>query len=433
MRILFFAVGDFKEGNGANSRFVCYGKGLKKRNVPNKFYFILPSEFNDNGINTVSEGNHEGVDFEYLSKTTKRRKSLIGRLFVLINSWRSALKLISTLDKKNDLLYFYGPQALILGPIILAAKLRGFATVVENTEFQTIRNEGSNWLVKQLNRAVSAFFEYRLHHVADKVIVISKRLLRLYRRRFPDTDVHLVPIVVDPDRFKDVSTKKPSFMMGYLGSFGEKDGVPGIIQAFQSARKSFPHLRLRLIGYQIRSAGLSKALEKYSLRPDDPNLEITGQVKSSDIPGLLAECDLLLLNRINTPYANYGFATKLGEYMATGRPVISTDISDVSFYLKDREHIRVISPNKAEVLAEAIVERYNNYEEYDKMGQNGKEKAIELFAYQRHVDHIISVCGDALGIEHKKVDSNQEIDFLLGERPGSNRRPLDPQTSALTN
>lgn len=421
------------EGNGANSRFVCYGKGLNELKVPNKFYFLVPSEFNDSGINTKSKGHHLGIEFEYLSKSILRQGSMFGRLIMILKSWWNFGQLLRTLDVKKEVLYFYGPQAFILGPVIMLSKFLGFKIVVENTEFQTLRTQESSTFLKLLDRGVSSLFEKNQNRLADHFMLISRRLIKFYRRKFPDSPIDLHPIIVDPARFAQVDISQKTMRMGYLGSFGHKDGVPGIVRAFKSAREELPQLKLRLIGYQIRTTELQDALDKEGISIDDKYLEVTGQVRASEIPQLLADCDLLILNRINTPYANYGFATKLAEYMATGRPVITSDVSDVSHYFKQAEEIKIVPAGEAADLHHAILERYNNYISYNTMGLQGKEKALELFSYQPHIAHLVQVCQDLMVKEGQKKTDSKRIGFDVGERPESNRRPLDPQTSALTN
>lgn len=421
------------EGNGANSRFVCYGKGLNELKVPNKFYFLVPSEFNDSGINTKPKGHHLGIEFEYLSKSILRQGSMFGRLLMILKSWWNFWKLLRKLNTEKEVLYFYGPQAFILGPVIMMSRFLGFKIIIENTEFQTLRTQESSTLYKLLDRGVSSLFEKNQDRLADHFMLISRRLVKFYKRKFPESNINLHPIIVDPSRFEKVDISKKTLRMGYLGSFGHKDGVPGIVKAFQSARAVLPDLKLRLIGYQIRTTELQDALDKEGISIDDANLEITGQVRASEIPQLLADCDLLLLNRINTPYANYGFATKLAEYMATGRPVITSDVSDVSYYFKQVEEIKIVPAGDSRELHDAILDRYNNYQSYNAMGLQGKEKALKLFSYQPHIKHLLQVCEDVMVNEGQKKTDSERIGFNVGERPESNRRPLDPQTSALTN
>jgi len=191
------------------------------------------------------------------------------------------------------------------------------------------------------------------------------------------------PIIFDPERFSDIeSVETDIYRIGYLGSFGKKDGVPGILDAYNIARKKIPKLKLRLIGYQIRAFKLNEELEKRGLENNE-NIEITGQVLYKDIPKLLSECGLLVMNRTSSEYANHGFPTKLGEYLATGRPVVSSDTSDIASYFTDGKDIRIIEPDNATQLAEVMIERIENKNKYDEIGVNGKLTANNNFDYHK--------------------------------------------------
>ena len=56
-----------------------------------------------------------------------------------------------------------------------------------------------------------------------------------------------------------------------------------------------------------------------------------GLIPDDDYYQFLKDADVLLMTRIDSPYANSGFPFKLGEYLATGNAVI-----DISTMLKAR-------------------------------------------------------------------------------------------------
>lgn len=400
MNVHFFSTGDFREGNAANSRFVCYGKGLNKAGIDCVFHFIIPSEFNDTGVNKDSKGVYQGIKFDYLCNSAKRPRFFLFRVFALITAWFNAFRTLISLNRHESVVYFYCPQALVEGPVILFSRLLRHRIVIEKTELNSIADEEKFGVKSVLIKSAYRIIENNLNILCHKVIVISRRLKRYYAQKIPVEKIAEIPILVDTERFVDLPNSERTERLGYLGSFGHKDGVEGIIQSFAIAKKTMPSLKLRLIGFQTRSFKLQECLEQNGLSMDDPSLEITGQVETRHIPRLLAECDLLLLNRVQTNYANYGFPTKLGEYLGSGRPVISTDISDVAHYLKDGEELRIIEPDKAQLLTDTILDRYANYEKYSEMGLKGKLAGARLFSYQQHTQTLISIFREVL--EKKK-------------------------------
>jgi len=207
--------------------------------------------------------------------------------------------------------------------------------------------------------------------------VISKNLQTHYKDHFHKDHVHLIPITVDLERF-DKKWPKEKGLIGYVGSFGYKDGVDGIIDAYNLARKEMPGLKLRLIGYCDRFNEIKQRIESLGLLEQ---IELTGLALFEEIPKMIGECDLLLMNRIDTKYANYGSPTKLAEYLASGSPTIVTNVGDIKDYLTHELDTYIIPPDDNTALAKAMVLRYLETERFDQIGQKGKEACKKFFSH----------------------------------------------------
>ena len=93
----------------------------------------------------------------------------------------------------------------------------------------------------------------------------------------------------------------------------------------------------------------------------------------------LASADILCMTRINSPFANAGFPFKLGEYLATGNPVIATDVSDIGLYLEDKKNVVLAQPSSSESLIEAIRYLISEPEKRKAIGLMGLKKCEETF------------------------------------------------------
>jgi glycosyltransferase involved in cell wall biosynthesis len=85
------------------------------------------------------------------------------------------------------------------------------------------------------------------------------------------------------------------------------------------------------------------------------------------------------MTRTASAFANTGFPFKLGEYLATGRPVIASDVSDVSEYVRDRENAVLIKPDSSEAIAEAIEYLIADADRAMRIGAAGREVAENYF------------------------------------------------------
>jgi glycosyltransferase involved in cell wall biosynthesis len=83
--------------------------------------------------------------------------------------------------------------------------------------------------------------------------------------------------------------------------------------------------------------------------------------------------------RTGSDFANAGFPFKLGEYLATGNPVISTKVSDVENYLTCNDAY-LIDPDSSQQICSAFEEIVKHPEEARKIGLNGLIKCKEHFS-----------------------------------------------------
>jgi len=108
-----------------------------------------------------------------------------------------------------------------------------------------------------------------------------------------------------------------------------------------------------------------------------------GHVPRQDLLPLLAACDLLLLPRPSNVQTEFGFSTKLAEYLTTGVPVLATRVSDVALYLEDDASALLVRPGDPRDLcskflhAAALVPRTRA-----RIAASGHEAARRHFHYQ---------------------------------------------------
>jgi len=145
---------------------------------------------------------------------------------------------------------------------------------------------------------------------------------------------------------------------------------------------------LRLIGRPYNKTPLTKKISENQLTG---TIEFKEQVLYRDIPDLLHGCDLLIVNRNSDAYSHYGFPTKWGEYLATGKPTLVTNVGNLAEYLEAGKEALFANPDQPESLADAIIKRYKNYHYYENLGARGREKALQLFDHQKHADRLASL------------------------------------------
>ncbi len=393
MRIAWFSNIDFQEGNGANSRLKALANGLKENGNQVFLLFLSSTIFNSNKINKKSKGFFDGIYFNYLSGSVLRSSYLIIRFLSYTKAIISSSILLIKKRNHFDVILIYSPRLLFFGHIYLLAKLLKIPLILEKTEL-----DEKTKTVTILQKVISYFDRldpYIFKYVCTHLIVISDKLASHYSRFLPKSKITKVPIVVDLKRFEtiDLNNSSPSFTVGYLGSFGSKDGVNGIIKGFKDASLIIPNLKLKLIGFNPTKKETNLELRKNQL---NGQVEKSGQITYEQVPQWLKKCDLLVMNRTNHDYSHFGFPTKLGEYLATGIPTICTRVGDIETYLNHNENSFLIEPDNTKQLTEAIINRYENYESFNSIGQKGRQVALSDFDYNIYIPVLQSVFEEAV-------------------------------------
>jgi len=390
LRIAWFANIDFQEGNAANSRIRALANGLKKKGDQVFLFFLSSTVFNSNGINKKSKGFFDGLYFNYLSGTSHRSKFLLVRIFNYLIAIINSSVLLIRKRKHFDIIFIYSPRFLFFGHIYILAKLLGIPLIIEKTELE--QKVTTKRILPKLISYTDRIDAYLYKYICTHLFVISDKLKDHYSNFFPATKISKIPIVVDFKRFQQIEDTSSKYSIGYLGSFSAKDGVPGIIQGFKAANQQIPKLKLNLIGFNPYKKETNQLLKLNQLNGE---VSKSGQITYEQVPQWLAKCDLLIMNRTNDAYSHYGFPTKLGEYLATGIPTICSRVGDVDHYLEHKINTYFIEPGNTEQLTEAILKRYENYEQFNEIGQKGRLVAQTEFDFQKYIPILQSVFREA--------------------------------------
>jgi glycosyltransferase involved in cell wall biosynthesis len=220
------------------------------------------------------------------------------------------------------------------------------------------------WTINRLD-----FLNY---HWATAIVVISSYLLDKYKKS-NGKPVVLIPITERINFNEDKNRFNNPLQVVYAGTFANKDGVKDIIDGFMNFNRDYSSAQLILTGKSDQQI-LYK--EKYK---DHKNIIFKGYISDQEFYPLLKNADVLCMCRTESGFANAGFPFKLGEYLATGNPVISTKVSDVETYLTAVDAY-LIDPNSPQQITRSLKEIVANPEEARKIGLNGLKKCKKYFS-----------------------------------------------------
>lgn len=223
----------------------------------------------------------------------------------------------------------------------------------------------SSWLKEEI--------KLYLARRATGMMVISKALTNYFREQ-GIKNISIINMFVDAKRFENVMTDAKEKYVAYCGTISPiKDGVDCLIKAFACFASSHTDYKLKIIG-RFESADAEKTLKELVESLNVVNsVEFTGMVRPTEMPQLLCGAQMLALARPDNEQARYGFPTKLGEYLATGKPVVVTRVGEIDDFLKDMVNCRMSEPDNPEAFADCMSWVADHYIEALKLGLAGKE------------------------------------------------------------
>lgn len=229
------------------------------------------------------------------------------------------------------------------------------------------------------------------HHKAFRLwITISKNLSDYYLSiGVPKEKLVVLPTGMDfqlfqrPPELPPNPYNKKGPVAAYIGHLYEYKGIPTIIDA----ASLLPNIDFHLIGgWPEDILRQEKVIKKRSLH----NVTLHGLKPQNDIPPFLWHADVLLLPpSVNHPSAHWTSPVKLGEYLASGTPIVATSIPALRQWLTDEE-VEFVPPDNSVALAQGIQRLLHNEKRARLLVQAGIRKAQE-WSYERRAKKILEL------------------------------------------
>lgn len=373
----------FPIGMAATNRMLSYIKEIAKHK---KVTVLLaqPTEFGDQINNKDVQGTVHSINYKYIHNTTiwpihaskfKKGLILLKAYFILIKELFQ-LKPKSVLVVTRDIMLIY--------ELFFLSKILSFNYFHEISEKPLVLQNKSNPLYKKFY-----LFSFRLY---TGMVVMTYELIDLFKS-LKQTQLFHLPMTVDFDRFQNPTTKSLEARKNYIfkycgGGTVVRDGLNNMVKAFIDLRKSYQNFEFHIIGpYDEEPDFIQNIMDMIAANDANKYIQFMGPKPSHEIPSILFDADFLIL----TPPKDYitgGFPTKLGEYLATGKPVICTTVSEIPSYLNEHNAI-LVEPNNHNMLVDSLKKVLNNPDAYITIGENGKTVAEKNFTMKNHTENLI--------------------------------------------
>ncbi|MGD0280524.1 MAG: glycosyltransferase family 4 protein, partial [Smithella sp.] len=171
--------------------------------------------------------------------------------------------------------------------------------------------------------------------------------------------------------------KADTRIIGTVGRLVEQKGHKYLIQAARNIVNKFSDVKFLIVGDGPLRSELEALAESQGL---GEKINFAGQ--RSDIPELLAMMDIFIL-----PSITEGLPLVILEAMASERPVIATRVSGIPFVIKDGVDGLLCNSCDVQALVEKMENLLTNKELADKLGRNGKEKALSKYRAEEMINN----------------------------------------------
>lgn len=182
---------------------------------------------------------------------------------------------------------------------------------------------------------------YLTREIAKRSIfcVAASRFLKDFLLQF-NKRVYYVPSGVDTELFKPSlnGSNAKKIIFSWIGTFHKKEYIENIgfaLGCFCALRKKYSHIYFEIIGEGIYQRNLVDIIRQYN----DPNILLKEWIDPNDVPEYLATIHIGLLPVArNTKFNLAKSPTKLFEYMAMGKPTVSSTIGEATNIIRDEKN-----------------------------------------------------------------------------------------------
>ncbi len=325
-----------------------------------------------------------GARYEYVLGTTERQRGFQA-IGLKLRAVRAILRKVRAAAQAGelDLVIFNHLAFYDTYPITRLARRLGIPTV------QCYEDERMELVLRDrvgMAQRVFGWNSWAADHwcsrMADQIWVISSYLQEKYGRlsQHPER-VHIVPTIIDANAWAmPPEPLHPEPVLLYSGGFGEHEDIEKIARALGCLKQQGIAFRMRFLGANPdlpRVKQLQQLTQELGIAEWT---ELRGFSPTSVVKQEVANANILLNLRTNSVWSRSGLSTKLSEYLAAARTVITTDIGDNARYVTDDISALVVSPDDSPERVAAVLRRAIEQPDLRaRLGSGARQAALEHF------------------------------------------------------
>ncbi|WP_194525101.1 glycosyltransferase family 4 protein [Zobellia roscoffensis] len=249
----------------------------------------------------------------------------------------------------------------------------------------TIFWHGWQWeFEKKVTQRILPYFRLTFGK-ADSMIVLGKEFADQLKNYGYKNPILPITTVADPiffklkNKFEDTTdTKKISsgqITLLFLSRIERVKGIYEALESFEALQESYSNIKLKIAG----TGGELAAAEKYISSRGIQNIELLGWITGEGKAKAFYESDIYLL----PSYHGEGLPCSILEAMASGLPVISTDVGGIKDFFEDGKMGYLVPMKNPEKITEKLTLLLDNLDKIKTMGQYNIRYAHNRFTPEK--------------------------------------------------
>jgi len=220
----------------------------------------------------------------------------------------------------------------------------------------------------------------RLLRQADWIVACSASVLAETRAQLPEIVARssVIPNSLPMPALAPASLPLGAPHLLCLGRAVAQKGFDVALRAFARLAGRYPQARLVVAGDGEALPVLVQLAEALQIAD---RVDFMGWVAPPDVPALINRCAVVVMP---SRYEPFGLVALQAGQLA--RPVVASRVDGLSEVVVDRETGLLVEPEDSEALAGAIARLLDHPELAERMGQAGRRRSREAFAWDRHLD-----------------------------------------------
>jgi len=383
--VIFGDLFSFPDGSAATNRIYTYAKGFKENGIETHVVCFA------NDYHEKFDGIVDGISYYHPFRQTHKNKYFLIRRWLNFKKYINTFSILRTINKSDRIIAVNSWTNRLSTHIIIwiICKLIGTKLIIECNEhplryFQKGR-------IRRISGKLKLFIESRF---CDGIFCISNYLMNFYISRGVNKEnLFLVPSTVDPSRYSEVEKLTSPLNYKYVGYFGSltfsRDNVDLLINAYAIFKKQHPTIKLVLGGFCSPQAR-NEIKKLIAINKIESDILILDFLSRKEILRYVYHADALVLVRSDDLESKASYPSKLTEFLASGKPVVTVNVGEVANYISDKVNGFLIPPGDMDQLAERLCLIFDNYKEALEMGKRGKQLTEGVFNYKYQAERMIS-------------------------------------------